>query len=96
MSEISGIGCDEVLHEIEHFLHGELDAERSAHLAAHLGECGPCLHRAEFQRKLKEIVRMKCHAATPDYLVGRIRVAIRVEAHAHQMPPSGSPPVADL
>ena len=57
MSEIS---CEEVLDQVEHYLHGELDPELSARLAEHLAECSPCWDRAEFQRKLKDIVRAKC------------------------------------
>ena len=80
MSEISGVGCDEVLHEIQHYLHGELDAERSWHLAEHLAACAPCFDRAEFQRKLKEIVKDKCRPhATPQRVVQRIQLAIRSE-----------------
>jgi anti-sigma factor (TIGR02949 family) len=76
---LSGINCDEVLIEIEHYLHGELHADRSARLAAHLASCSPCLHRAEFQRKLKEIVRAKCHSDAPSELLERIREAIKGE-----------------
>ena len=74
MSEIS---CEEVLSEIEHYLHGELGPDRSAHLAEHLGGCGDCLGRADFQRKLKEIVRTKCRTETPEHLMDRIRQGIR-------------------
>ncbi len=77
MSEISGVTCDEVLNEIEHYLHGELDAERSTHLAEHIAACSPCLDRAEFQRKLKEIVRIKCQSATPEFLLYKVQLAIR-------------------
>ena len=76
MSEIS---CEEVLRDVEHYLHGELDQKRSEHLAAHLAGCGPCLQRAEFQRKLREIVRGKCRSATPEHLMWRVRMAIRSE-----------------
>ena len=89
MSEISGIGCDEVLVEIEHYIHGELDPDRSFHLAEHLAECGPCLDRAEFQRKLKAIVRVKCQSDTPEHLVTKIRLAIRQEPGAEFPPGSG-------
>ena len=81
MSEIS---CDEVLSEIEHYLHGELDRSRSARLADHLADCPPCLDRAEFQRKLKEIVRVKCRSATPEHLIVKIREAIRTEPSRDQ------------
>jgi anti-sigma factor (TIGR02949 family) len=76
---LSKISCEEVLVEIEHFLHGELDPDRSAVLADHLVTCLPCFDRAEFQRRLKEIVRAKCHSEAPEYLVWRVRMAIRSE-----------------
>ena len=77
--DLSEISCDEVLDEIEHYLHGELDSVRASSLADHLGDCPPCLERAEFQRKLKEIVRAKCWCDTPETLVLRVQERIRVE-----------------
>jgi mycothiol system anti-sigma-R factor len=77
--DLSEISCDEVLHEIEHYLHGELGQQQSSRLATHLEECSPCLERAEFQRKLKEIVRDKCRCETPEHVVLRIQQAIRLE-----------------
>ena len=75
---MSKISCDEVLHELEHYIHGELDDARSSRLAEHLGDCVYCLDRADFRRKLKEVVRSKCHAETaPPHLVERIQVTIR-------------------
>ena len=74
---MSEINCDEVLSEIEHFLHGELDPDRASLLAEHLATCSPCFERAEFQRKLKEIVRSKCRLEAPDHLIVRIRRIIR-------------------
>src|SRR5216117_2647449 len=49
--------CNEVLEELERFIDGELPADQIADLAAHLNECPPCLYRADFQAKLKEILR---------------------------------------
>ena len=84
MSEIS---CDEVLLEIEHYLHGELDPIRSGRLVEHLNACSPCLDRAEFQRKLRDIVRTKCRrTSTPEHLVVRIRDALRAEAEQGHRP----------
>jgi mycothiol system anti-sigma-R factor len=77
--DLSEISCDEVLDEIEHYLHGELDPISATTLAEHLGDCPPCLERAEFQRKLKEIVRAKCWCDTPESLVLRVQETIRVE-----------------
>ena len=87
MSEIS---CEEVLSDIEHYLHGELDPDRSVHLAEHLADCPPCFERAEFRRRLKEIVRAKCRSDAPDRLVWRVRMAIRsTRLTDREEPPTG-------
>ena len=84
MSEIS---CEEVLDQVEHYLHGELDPELSARLAEHLAECSPCWDRAEFQRKLKDIVRAKCgQGDAPAHLVWKVRTTIRAEFHQYGSP----------
>jgi mycothiol system anti-sigma-R factor len=76
---LSEISCEEVLAEVEDYLHGELDPDRARLLAAHLSTCSPCWNRAEFARKLKDIVRVKCHSQTPEHLVVRIKETIRRE-----------------
>ena len=81
---LSGISCEEVLQEIEHYLHGELDPSRSTSLALHLERCAPCLDRAEFKRRLREIVRAKCRSECPEDLIRRVQDAIRGE-------PAGGP-----
>jgi mycothiol system anti-sigma-R factor len=82
--------CEEVLAEIEHYLHGELDPDRAAHLAEHLASCSPCFERAEFQRRFKEIVRSKCRSAPPEHLVLRVRSAIRAERIEFRRPPGSA------
>ena len=77
---LSGISCDEVLAEVEHYLHGELDPNSADQLARHLVECGSCLDRTEFTRKLKSIVRAKCRSQAPEHLVIRIQQALRIES----------------
>jgi mycothiol system anti-sigma-R factor len=78
--DLSEISCDEVLAEVEDYLHGELDPARARVLAAHLSTCSPCWERAEFARKLKGLVRTKCRSQTPEHLIVRIRETIRREA----------------
>ena len=74
--------CSEVLEELERFIDGELPADQIADLAAHLNECTPCLYRADFQAKLKEILREKCSAASAmprETFVLQVRQAIRTQ-----------------
>ncbi len=73
--------CDEVLAELEAFVDGELPAEKVGAFVDHLNECPPCLHRADFQAKLKDIFRKKCQrsAAPPETFVLRVRQTIRSE-----------------
>jgi mycothiol system anti-sigma-R factor len=77
--DLSEISCEEVLAEVEDYLHGELDPDRARLLAAHLSTCSPCWDRAEFARKLKDIVKSKCRSQAPEHLVVRIRETIRRE-----------------
>jgi anti-sigma factor (TIGR02949 family) len=82
--DLSEISCEEVLEEIEHFLHGELDPDRAARLETHLGTCPPCFDKAEFQRRLKEIVKYKCRNEAPQALAWRIREAIHLERRVQE------------
>jgi anti-sigma factor (TIGR02949 family) len=87
---LSEISCNEVLAEIQAFVDGELPADRSVDLAEHLIECSPCLDRADFQRKLKEILRTKCGPSTdscPEHVTLRVRSTIW--AHRGPAGPAG-------
>jgi anti-sigma factor (TIGR02949 family) len=84
---LSEISCEEVLSEIEHYLHGELEQGSSARLAEHLADCPPCFERAEFRRRLKEIVRSKCQSQAPEHLAWRVRMAIRTSWRQEEGPP---------
>jgi mycothiol system anti-sigma-R factor len=64
------------LAEVEHYLHGELDPGRTRVLADHLSTCSPCWDKAEFARKLKDIVRAKCRSEAPQHVILRVRRAI--------------------
>jgi mycothiol system anti-sigma-R factor len=87
---LSEISCEEVLSEIEHYLHGELDQVKSAYLTEHLADCPPCFERAEFRRRLKEIVRAKCRSEAPEHLVWRVRMAIRTTRFPDREGPPGT------
>ena len=77
--DLSEITCEEVLKEVELLLDGELEPDRAANLRRHLNGCSPCLHRAEFQQKLRDIIRSKVRCEAPDHLVLKVRHVIRSE-----------------
>jgi mycothiol system anti-sigma-R factor len=64
--------CDEVLHELYHFLDGELTFERRIEIQRHLDECGPCLEAFDFEAELRSVVAERCRERVPDGLRERI------------------------
>ena len=76
MSEVS---CVEVLEEIELYLDGELAPERAAVLARHLEYCTPCIARADFQGKLRAMLKVKCRSEPPADLADRLRKVLRAQ-----------------
>jgi anti-sigma factor (TIGR02949 family) len=89
---LSEISCEDVLHEIEHLVDGELDADQAAHLEHHISACGSCFGHADFRRKLKEIVRIKCQGTddTPEHLLMAVRERLHAEGMG-QHPPGPQP-----
>lgn len=69
---MAGKDCDDLLHELDHLLHGELPADRAAALRHHLDDCPPCFESADFQAQLKAIVAKRCTEQVPDGLQQRI------------------------
>lgn len=65
---MAGKDCDDLLHELEHFLHGELTVDKQAALRHHLDECPPCLETADFQAQLRKIVAKRCFEQVPQSL----------------------------
>jgi len=57
---LSPTECEHVLKQIELYLDGELVGSLHVEIERHLGGCHPCSGHADFQRKLKEVLRSKC------------------------------------
>ena len=77
---MSQIDCEHVLREVELFLDRELDEEEGRHIEEHLAECGDCLDKAEFRRRLRELIARKCGSeAVPPELLARIRTLLEAE-----------------
>jgi anti-sigma factor (TIGR02949 family) len=64
--------CREALEELERYLDHECGPDLEAAIRTHLGDCPPCLDRAEFERELRRIVASRCRDAAPSGLLDRI------------------------
>ena len=81
---MSPTDCAHVLRQIELYLDGELVGFERVEIERHLVGCDPCGGHADFQRRLKEMLRAKCGCdEVPSELVDRVRELLER--------PSGSP-----
>ena len=75
-----GHDCDDALHELYHYLDGELTSERRQKIQDHLESCPPCFEGFDFEAELRIVVARKCTDQVPDALRQRIADAIHHEA----------------
>jgi mycothiol system anti-sigma-R factor len=52
--------CEESLQNLSRYLDRELDDTAASELARHLAECRQCFSLAEFERRLRAMVRRSC------------------------------------
>jgi len=80
---LSETDCNEILIEIESYIDREVDGARYEEIEVHLKRCPPCLERADFKAKLKEIISAKCCSeAVPEELADRIRSLVSSQGEA--------------
>jgi mycothiol system anti-sigma-R factor len=80
--DLSPTECERVLEQIELYLDGELGGSVRLEVERHLGACGGCTGHADFQRRLKEMVRDKCGChEVPAELVERVRSLLERTQH---------------
>jgi mycothiol system anti-sigma-R factor len=77
------MNCDEAVHQLYHFLDGELTEERRTEIAVHLTYCGPCGGAAEFEAELRLVIANHCKDRVPESLIRRIADAIDEESRQH-------------
>ncbi|MGH3442586.1 MAG: zf-HC2 domain-containing protein [Nitriliruptorales bacterium] len=72
--------CPDAVQRLGEFLDGELDDEAIHEISGHLSECYPCGSRADFERHLREVVRIHVRTTAPAGLVEKVRARCRQEA----------------
>jgi mycothiol system anti-sigma-R factor len=68
--------CSETLHELYHFLDGELTDDKRHRIRQHLEDCPPCFEAFDFEAEIKQYIAQKCRDRVPDELRDRIAAAI--------------------
>ena len=68
--------CSDAIHQIYHYLDGELTEEKRAAIARHLDLCPPCAHGFDFEVELRVLIARKCRDDVPAELRKRIADAI--------------------
>ena len=77
------VDCTEAVHELYHYLDGELTEERREVIRIHLDFCGPCGGAAEFEAELRRVIANRCKDRVPDSLIRRVADAIDDESRQH-------------
>ncbi len=76
---MAGHECDDLLHELHDFLHGEVTEEKRSKLERHLDDCPPCLETADFQAHLRQVVAKRCCEEVPADLRARVVALLSTE-----------------
>jgi mycothiol system anti-sigma-R factor len=88
-TERSGVDCDDAVHQLYHYLDGELTEDRRREIAVHLDACSSCADAAGFEAELRSVIANRCRDRVPDALIARIAAAIHEEARGHDEAPTG-------
>lgn len=67
-----GDQCNEFLDQLQTFLDDECAPDTKAKVEAHMRDCPPCGHRADFEERLKQIVAKSCRDVAPPGLVDNV------------------------
>ncbi len=66
------MNCQECLDHMWQYIDGELDVASTDELQRHLAQCRECFSHAEFERRLKEMMRRACGEEAPAHLRDRL------------------------
>ena len=69
--------CADYLERIVFLIDNELDEGDCSEVRRHLEECGPCLHKYDLERTVKQVVARSCSEQAPDGLRERVLVELR-------------------
>jgi mycothiol system anti-sigma-R factor len=74
------VDCQEAVHDLYHYLDGELTEQRRVEIRIHLDYCGPCGGAAAFEAELRRVIADRCKDRVPERLIRRVAEAILDES----------------
>ena len=76
--------CEETIHELYHFLAGELTDAKRKEIEFHLNHCGPCVDIVSFESDLRRVIADRCREQVPKNLRDKIAQLIDHELDASE------------
>ena len=73
-------GCEKAKHDLEEYLHNELDRVEQADIAEHIHNCVDCTEEHHVGVVLTDAVRRACKDTAPDELREQVVLRLRVIA----------------
>lgn len=70
--------CSEFLDRLESFLDREAGPDVRATVEAHMQDCPPCGHRADFEARLRAIVAASCRDVAPAGLADAVMARLNL------------------
>jgi mycothiol system anti-sigma-R factor len=73
------VDCDDAVHQLYHYLDGELTDQRRIEIARHLDLCAPCGRAVVFEAELRQVIANRCQDRVPESLMRRVAQSIEAE-----------------
>ena len=78
------------------YVDGELSADHTAELEAHVAKCAPCFEQVEHHRAVRLSLRRTSASPAPASLRARMAAVVAVEAARPPSPPAQEPPAREV
>lgn len=84
MGPLDRSACEKTIHELYHFLDGELTEAKRKEIEYHLDNCGPCVDIVSFESDLRRVIADRCKEQVPQGLRDKIAQLIDHELDASE------------
>jgi anti-sigma factor (TIGR02949 family) len=75
---VEAFDCDWAQRRLHVYIDSEMDREELRMMRSHIETCPDCLHEAEYNERLKLLLRRSCSETAPESLRDRIQTQLAV------------------